>query len=232
MVPWNPAESDPVDWSTIQTVFLDMDGTLLDLHFDNYFWRQLVPARYAQRHGLSEAQARALVYARYREVEGTLAWYSVDHWSQTLDLDIALLKEEVEHLIQLHPQVLPFLETLGTRGKRRVLLTNAHPKSIALKLRKTRLGDHLDRILCAHELGLPKERPGFWDLVQAVEPFSLEHTLFIDDSPAVLQAAQRYGFRHLLAVRKPDSQSPPQPSGPFPAIDQFDVLLDSLRAGS
>ena len=232
MEPGDPVKNDPVDWGAIQKVFLDMDGTLLDLYFDNYFWRQLVPARYAQRHGLSEAQARALVYARYREMEGTLAWYSVDHWSQALGLDIALLKEEVEHLIQLHPQVLPFLEALAARGKRRVLITNAHPKSIALKLKKTRLGAHLDRILCAHELGLPKERPDFWELVQAVEPFSVEHTLFIDDSPAVLQAAQRYGFRHLLAVRKPDSQSPPQSPDPFPAIDRFDTLLDALRAAS
>ena len=232
MEPWNQAENDPVDWAAIQKVFLDMDGTLLDLYFDNYFWRQLVPVRYAQRHGLSEEKARALVYARYGEVEGTLAWYSVDHWSQALGLDIPSLKEEAEHLIQLHPQVLPFLEALAARGKRRVLITNAHPKSIALKLKKTRLGDHLDRILCAHELGLPKECSEFWDLVQAVEPFSLEHTLFIDDSPAVLQAAQRYGFRHLLAVRQPDSQSPPQPLGPFPAIDQFAHLLDSLRTAS
>ena len=27
----------------VDTVLLDMDGTLLDLAFDNYFWQKLVP---------------------------------------------------------------------------------------------------------------------------------------------------------------------------------------------
>ena len=42
----------PLPWPEIHTVLLDMDGTLLDLRFDNHFWRELVPERYAERHGL------------------------------------------------------------------------------------------------------------------------------------------------------------------------------------
>jgi hypothetical protein len=38
--------SPAVDWSAIDTV-LDMDGTLLDLRFDNWFWQDLI--RGAQR---------------------------------------------------------------------------------------------------------------------------------------------------------------------------------------
>ena len=34
------------DWRAIDTVLLDMDGTLLDLRFDNYFWLELVPRKY------------------------------------------------------------------------------------------------------------------------------------------------------------------------------------------
>ena len=41
------------DWENIETVLLDMDGTLLDLHFDNHFWLQHVPVCYAEKHGLS-----------------------------------------------------------------------------------------------------------------------------------------------------------------------------------
>jgi putative hydrolase of the HAD superfamily len=42
-----------IDWSRIDTVLLDMDGTLLDLRFDNWFWQELIPSRYAAAHGLS-----------------------------------------------------------------------------------------------------------------------------------------------------------------------------------
>lgn len=217
-----------IDWNLIDKVFLDMDGTLLDLHFDNRFWRDHVPARYAAARDLPLEQAREEIHRRYLDLEGTLEWYCVDHWSRELGLDIALLKEEIDHLIAIHPHVLEFLEALVARGKRRVLVTNAHQKAIALKMRKTRLVGHLERIISAHDLGLPKEDPGFWGRVQAIEPFDPDRTLFVDDSPQVLDAAYRYGFRHLLAVLAPDSKAPPRSSGAFPAIHGFGELLADL----
>ena len=38
-----------IDWNAINTVLLDMDGTILDLHFDNYFWKEYVPQKYAEK---------------------------------------------------------------------------------------------------------------------------------------------------------------------------------------
>ena len=217
-----------IDWNAIDTVFLDMDGTLLDLNFDNHFWREHVPVRYAERLGLSVADAKADLLPRYARIEGTLEWYCVDHWSRELGLDIALLKQEVDHLIAVHPHVTDFLEALAARGKRRVLVTNAHQKAIALKLERTRLGGHLERIVCAHDLGTPKEAPGFWAQVHAIEPFDLQRTLFIDDSDTVLRAARDYGFRWLLMVLKPDSRAPARPAGEFPAIRDFADLLPGM----
>jgi HAD superfamily hydrolase (TIGR01509 family) len=219
-----------IDWKAVDSVFLDMDGTLLDLHFDNHFWLEHVPLRFAERHGLTLEQARGDLLSRYRSREGTLEWYCVDHWSRELGLDIALLKEEIDHLIAVHPHVTDFLEALAERGKRRVLVTNAHQKSIALKMEKTRLAGDLDRIICSHDLAVPKESPEFWSRVQAIEPFDPMRTLFIDDSPAVLRTARSYGFRWLLAVLQPDSQGPLRETGDFAAISQFSELLSGLAA--
>ncbi len=215
------------DWNAIDTVLLDMDGTLLDLHFDNHFWLEYVPLRYAERHGITPDAAKALLMERYKAVEGTLDWYCVDYWSRELALDIPLLKEEVAHLIQVHPHVLDFLTKLGEMGLARVLVTNAHQKALQLKLKRTPLGGLLDQIVSSHELGLPKENPAFWERLAGRIHYDPKRALLIDDSQPVLESAFRFGIAHLLQVTRPDSRQPPRESGPYPAISDFQPLLQT-----
>jgi HAD superfamily hydrolase (TIGR01509 family) len=214
-----------LDWQQIETVLLDMDGTLLDLHFDNYFWREHVPLRYAQKHQISIKQAKDTLVPKFRSKEGTMEWYCVDYWSEALELDIALLKAEVEHLIAVHPFVLEFLERLRNAGKTLALVTNAHQKSLMLKLNKTALHNHLDHIICAHEFGMPKENPLFWDSLKTRLPFDKGSTLLIDDSLPVLRSAKGYGIHWLLAILNPDSKTPPRMIDEFAAIESFRQIL-------
>jgi putative hydrolase of the HAD superfamily len=216
------------DWGAIDSVFLDMDGTLLDLHFDNHFWLEHVPKRYAEVRGIALEKAREFLFGQYRAKRGTLAWYCVDHWSELLGLDIALLKAEVDHLIAVHPYVPEFLELLASRGKRRVLVTNAHPRSLALKMERTRLAGHFEQVICAHHLKQPKEAEGFWQAVQEIEPFDRQRTLFVDDNLDVLHAAAAYGFRWLLAILQPDSTAPPTTITHYPAAPGFSSLVTEL----
>ncbi len=217
-----------IDWRLIDTVFLDMDGTLLDLHFDTHFWMEHVPKRYAETHGLTLEESKRKLYARFGDVEGTLKWYSVDHWSRELGLDIALLKQEVDHLIAVHPHVVDFLDAMRKLGKRTLLVTNAHQKSLELKLGKTQLGGHLDGVVCSHDLGHPKESPQFWQELQQVEPFQKERTLFVDDSISVLRSAERYGIEWLLMVLRPDTKGPLKDAKHFSAIHDFSEIMPDI----
>lgn len=217
-----------VNWQDIDSVLLDMDGTLLDLHFDNYFWTEHVPQRYAELHGLGLDAAKAELYPRFRRVEGTMDWYCVDYWTEELGLDIALLKQEVDHLIAVHPHVIEFLDAVRGAGKRVALVTNAHGKSLALKMQRTQLGGHFDAVVCSHDFGLPKERVEFWDWLQTVEPFDRNRSLLVDDSLAVLRSARSYGIRHLLAVLRPDSKGPQREVDDFQAIDRFTDIMPVL----
>jgi HAD superfamily hydrolase (TIGR01509 family) len=214
-----------LNWQDIDTVLLDMDGTLLDLNFDNHFWLEHVPLRYAQKYGLALEQARHELLPRFRRVEGTLDWYCVDYWTRELGLDIALLKEEIEHLIAVHPEVPEFLTAVRAPSRRVALVTNAHMKSLDLKMRKTRLGHHFDAVICSHDFGLPKEFPDFWDQLQARESFDPDRTLLVDDSLPVLRSAKAYGIRHLLGVRNPDSKRPPKDAEEFDAITSFAQIM-------
>lgn len=214
-----------LSWPQIQTVLLDMDGTLLDLRFDNHFWRELVPVRYAERHGMPLEQARTEVAARTRRVEGTLDWYCLDYWSRELGLDVVALKYEIEHLIAVHPHVRDFLVALHAAGRRVALVTNAHGQSLTMKMEKTGLADYFDTLVCAHDLGLAKEQPDFWPRLRAREPFDPATTLLVDDNLSVLRSAQSYGIAHLVSVLWPDSSAPPRLPGEFPAIHDFSELL-------
>lgn len=214
-----------LDWDTINTVLLDMDGTLLDLNFDNYFWQQHVPQCYATLHNIDVKTAQQELIPKFRSREGTIEWYCVDFWSESLGLDIERLKQEVNHLIAIHPHVITFLQALKKNHKRRILVTNAHYKSLMLKMKHTALDSHLDSIISAHEFGIPKENPDFWPKLQRKHSFSKEKTLFIDDSLPVLRSAQNYGIKHLLAIYKPDSQNPIKDVEEFQAIHSFKEII-------
>ncbi len=196
--------STPLIWQQIHSVFLDMDGTLLDLYFDNHFWREHLPAAYAQQHQVPLAEAKDHLHQRFMAAHGTLSWYCVDYWTQQLNVDIMALKAEIAHLIALQPDVIEFLEDLRQCGKRVVLVTNAHRKSLELKMQHIPLTAYFDQIISSHEIGLPKESLEFWQQLQQVEPFDPTTTLLIDDNLAVLRAAQNYGIAHLLAIFQPE----------------------------
>ncbi|GAB1392133.1 GMP/IMP nucleotidase [Rhodocyclaceae bacterium] len=214
-----------IDWQQIDTVLLDMDGTLLDLHFDNHFWQTHVPLRYAEVKGLPQDIARDELMARYHARAGTLEWYSVDFWATELELDIMALKEEVAHLIAVHPAVVDFLAATRAAGKRIVMATNAHHKSLTLKMAKTGLEPHFDALVSSHELGFAKEARGFWERLLELEPFNPERTVLVDDSLPVLDAARAFGIRHLVAVRTPDTRQPPKDTRSYPTIDSFAELM-------
>lgn len=202
-----------------------MDGTLLDLNFDNHFWQHHVPLRYGQARGLGDTAAREELMARYHARAGSLDWYSVDYWGTELELDIMRLKEEVAHLIAVHPHVVAFLDALRASGKHAALVTNAHHKSLALKMSRTGLQEHFDDLVTSHEIGLPKEDPAFWERLRARIPFDPATTLLVEDSLPVLDSARAYGIAHLVAVKQPDTCRPPKDTGAYRAIDDFSELL-------
>jgi putative hydrolase of the HAD superfamily len=214
-----------LDWSSIDTVLLDMDGTLLDQRFDNWFWQEHLPTRYAELHGLAQAAAWEALAPKFQAVRGTMLWYCIDYWSGELGLDIAAIKREVLHRVGYLPGARDFLDKLKVSGKRRVLVTNAHPVTLAIKNEQSRLTDHFDAWYSTHTFHAPKEDARFWPRLNAREPFVPQRTLFIDDSLPVLDAAHAFGIGWLRAVRLPDSGRPRQDTGRYVAVDGVAELM-------
>lgn len=217
-----------MDWSTIDTVLLDMDGTLLDLHFDNHFWLEAIPLHFAEVNGWPLEEAKTHLYALMKHHEGQLNWYCLDFWSDLLRFDVFELKKVYCHKIAIHPHVTEFLTALRAQRKTIWLVTNAHRKSLDLKMAYTGLRQHFDDIISSHDYGEPKETPNFWRCLHAAHPFERSHAVLIDDSISVLRAARDWGIAHQIAVHRPDSLQPPRSQEEFGAIDFFDELLSEL----
>lgn len=196
------------DWNKIETALIDMDGTLLDLHFDSYFWLEYVPIHYAQKNEISVDAAKHLLFPKMRSHEGTMKWYCLDFWAQELGLDIAGLKIDLQHKIAIHDGTIDFLQQLRSRVNKIMLVTNAHYDSLNLKLEVTGIDAFFDDVVSSHRYGVPKEEQVFWQRLQQEFPFNNETTVMIDDSLAVLESARQYGIRYQIAIRKPDSQMP------------------------
>jgi len=208
-----------------ETLMLDMDGTVLDLAYDNYVWKQLVPEHYAKATGISIEEARTALFAKYRAIQGDIEWYCLDHWSERLGLDVLELHRGVNHRIGYLPGAKGFLQALREHEVRVLLVTNSHPDTLALKDEATGLAAYFDEIYTSHQFGFAKERQEFWHALQEEEDFRRESTLFVDDSEPVLQSAADYGVRLLVTVTRPDTSEPPRRGSGFRGVEAVRDML-------
>lgn len=214
-----------LNWQQIDTVLLDMDGTLLDLHFDNFFWQQYLPKRYADIHQQDENTSLSALISQFESQRGKLNWYCLDYWSKQLKLNIPQLKKEVQHMIQIRPHVEAFLKQLKQHHAAVILVTNAHQDSLNLKMANTGIDRWFDHIVVSHDFKTPKEQPEFWHRLNSAHPFNPNKTLLIDDTESVLQSARQHGIKHLLTLLQPDSKQSPRTQTQFPGILHFDEIM-------
>lgn len=209
----------------IRYVLLDLDGTLLDKYFDDYFWEHLVPEKYAEKHEMTFGRAKEYLFKKYKGHEGTLNWTDLDFWTRELALDIPALKEQIRHLIEVHPHVEDFLRAMRRQGKKVFLMTNAHYKSVDIKFRKTGIGKHFDKVVTSFETGYPKEDLRFWQKTEERLGYEKDRTLFIDDTEEILHTARRYGIRYILLKARASSREEAKKTSEFPSISDFNELL-------
>jgi putative hydrolase of the HAD superfamily len=208
------------------TLMLDMDGTVLDLAYDNYVWKELVPEHYAEVKGISIDVARSRLYAKYHAIQGDIQWYCLDHWSERLGLDVLELHRGVNHRIDYLPGAKGFLQALRDQEVRVLLVTNSHPDTLALKDEVTGLAAYFDAIYTSHQFGYAKERQEFWHALQEEEGFRRKSTLFVDDNQTVLRSADTYGVEMLVEISHPDTSEPVRET---PAFADVRGVADLLR---
>lgn len=220
-----------IDWNEIDDVLLDMDGTLLDRHFDNFFFEEELPRRYAALHSLSFDEARDRLMTMYRSVEGELAWTDLNYWTRRVGIDVVGMHKELDHMIGFLPGAEEFLRHLRQLGKRVTIVTNAHSTGVSVKVAKTGLDRYVDRIVDAFEVGYLKMRAEYWPNCQRLLSFDPKRSFFMDDDEGCLMAAKTFGVAHLVHSAKSSSQLPAAPIPQFLSITGFAPLLNGRLPG-
>ncbi len=215
-----------VNWAEIDDVLLDMDGTLLDRHFDNFFFEEELPRRYAKLHNLAFEESRDRLMAMYRSVEGELAWTDLHYWTERVGIDVVAMHKELDHMIGFLPGAEAFLRDLQHLGKRVTVVTNAHAAGVAVKSAKTGLDRQVHRIVDAFEVGCLKMRPEYWPVCQRLVGFDPDRSLYMDDDESCLVAARQFGIAHLVHSAKSSSQLPSAPVTQFVSVSGFSPLLN------
>jgi 5'-nucleotidase len=215
----------PVDWSQIDDVLLDMDGTLLDRHFDNFLFEEELPRRYAVKHALAFEDARDRLMTMYRSVEGELAWTDLHYWTERVEMDVVAMHRELDHMIAFLPDAEEFLLSLRRLGKRVTILTNAHRAGVDVKTAKTGLDQQVDRIVDAFEVGWLKMRSEYWPSCRRLVGFDPARALYIDDDEQCLAAAEQFGIGRIFHRSKSSSRASAAPSERFASIESFHAIL-------
>ena len=68
-----------ISWENMDTLLIDLDGTLLDLHYDNYIWEVAIVEKYAAKHAISFNAAREVIVSKIKRYSGTIQAYCFSH---------------------------------------------------------------------------------------------------------------------------------------------------------
>ena len=208
-------------WNSIETFFLDLDGTLLDLAFDNFFWHEHLPYVYANSKDIEFEKAKEDFEKMYKNKENSIQWYSLSYWSEILEIDLCSELLRVKNKIRTLNNSEKFLQILKERKVRIYLLTNCPRYMLHVKLNQVRFWKFFDEIISSEDFGYPKETDEFWNLLQKKFKYKKTSTVFIDDSKNVLDFSVKSGLNNVFLISKPDSNKEKQGTYGYKSIDSL-----------
>ena len=191
----------------VRFVSLDLDGTIVNRDYVDYFWLELVPTLYSERHGLNLEDAKREVQRQYDEIgPKDLRWYNPEYWFQRFGLDSGMLSwalEEAGRFVKPYRDALEFIEAV--KGEvQLVLSTSASCEFIKLVFaRVPELEQAFAHVFSStSDFSLPGKPPEFYKAILkqlGAEPSEIIHAG--DDEEADYRIPASLGIRAFLVDR-------------------------------
>lgn len=212
----------------------DMDGTLLDLAYDDLIWNHKLPERHAAMNACTLEQSHATLHDFYENHKHTLSWYSSSFWTSKVGVNTLALQYDYKKNIQPRSGCFELLEILKQRGYKCWIVTNADCAGLKLKLENINLRPYFEVIVSSEEIGHAKEFIEFWQILQNMHPFNPKNVVLIDDTAKVLNGAALFGIESLITISQPSSNKVAKNALEleYPAINDLTELVEILEQHS
>ena len=211
-------------WNSIETFFLDMDGTLLDLAYDNYFWHEHIPALYSKKNGITIQEGTHIFEELYKNKQGTMEWYSISYWSKVLKIDLQLEILKTRNQIKVFDGTIDLLRKLKKHKIKIYLLTNCPREMLDIKMTQTKLWGYFDKIISSEDCGYIKESNEFWSYLNKNIEYNTRTTVFIDDNQNVLRYSKKNGIQNIYCIDFPDSKKDRQIINGYQSIENISLF--------
>jgi len=101
--------------NTLEIISFDLDGTLVDLEYNDLIWFKEIPELVAKKKKISFEKSLKLIHEEYTKLgEHDLNWYDINYWISYFGIEISPNKifEKYEPQVKIYPEVIPLLEEL------------------------------------------------------------------------------------------------------------------------
>jgi len=188
-----------MDLKGLENILLDMDGVLLDTSYDNFFWQKHIPMKYAELKSINSDQAIRITHSLFNYKKGNKDWYDLDYWSNMLGLDVEQekLSADMINRIKLKKGAVDFLERYH-KDKNLFLVTNAHRKTLNIKMKRFPLLKYFKMVICSHELKYVKEEIPFWFILRNKLNINYDKSLLIEDTMDNIKSAYHCGLKSII----------------------------------
>ncbi|MEM4577090.1 MAG: HAD family hydrolase [Candidatus Nezhaarchaeales archaeon] len=195
----------------VKVISLDVAGTLVSDSFIDYFWLELIPQLFAERHGVTLEESKRFVYSSYDKIgRNDLRWYLPSFWFKSFDLNLSVSEalNSIRDKVEVYSDVRKALVKLSSK-RDLVISSNLSKDFIDVALEAIGFRNFKAIFSCVTDLGLIGKTPEFYTFILKRLGVPPRAVLHVGDDPIKdYENPIRVGMKAILIKRSGNATYP------------------------